>query len=131
HRHRHPLPTRRSSDLLDNSDRNRARFSLLGQILSAPYYQRLRTEEQLGYVVFATQFPQQTVPGLAFIVQSPDASPQDILDSSERFFADFEAVLANMGETEFQAYQQGLKTLLLEKPKNMGEKFARFWRDAD
>src|SRR5690606_23081209 len=31
----------------------------------------------------------------------------------------------------FQAYQQGLKTLLLEKPKNMGEKFARFWRDAD
>lgn len=116
---------------LDNSDRNRARFSLLGQILSAPYYQRLRTEEQLGYVVFATQFPQQTVPGLAFIVQSPDASPQDILDSSERFFADFEAVLANMGETEFQAYQQGLKTLLLEKPKNMGEKFARFWRDAD
>src|SRR5690606_32027636 len=55
----------------------------------------------------------------------------DILDSSERFFADFEAVLANMGETEFQAYQQGLKTLLLEKPKNMGEKFARFWRDAD
>src|SRR5690606_23266292 len=24
-----------------------------------------------------------------------------------------------------------LKALLLERPKNMGEKFARFWRDAD
>ena len=116
---------------LDNSDRNRARFSLLGQILSAPYYQRLRTEEQLGYVVFATQYPQQTVPGLAFIVQSPQASPQDIVDSSLRFFADFEATLANMSDAEFSSYRQGLKTLLLEKPKNMGEKFTRFWRDVE
>ena len=59
-------------------------------------------------------------------MQSPDASPQDILDSSERFFADFEAVLANMGETEFQAYQQGLKTLLLEKPKKHGGEICPF-----
>ena len=115
----------------DNSDRNRARYSLLGQILSAPYYQRLRTEEQLGYVVFATQYPQQTVPGLAFIVQSPHASPQDILDSSLRFFADFEATLAAMSDAEFNSYRQGLKTLLLEKPKNMGEKFTAFWRDVE
>lgn len=115
----------------DNSDKQRARFALLGQILSAPYYERLRTEEQLGYVVFATQYPQQTVPGLAFIVQAPKATPQQILASSERFFSDFSSTLKNMSAAEFDNYKKGLITLLTENPKNMGEKFARFWRDIE
>ncbi|MCD8522070.1 MAG: insulinase family protein [Saccharospirillaceae bacterium] len=115
----------------EGSDRNRARYALLGQILSAPYYQTMRTEQQLGYIVFATPFPQQTIPGLAFIVQSPEASPQTILDSSLKFFSDFEQQLGSMSEEEFNSYRQGLSTLLLEKPKNMAEKVARFWRDIE
>lgn len=115
----------------NNSDNARARFSLLGQILSAPYYHRLRTEEQLGYIVFATQYPQQTVPSLVFIVQSPQAKPQAIMESSAKFFHDFETVLNEMGEAEFQAYQKGLITLLLEKPKNMHDKSNRFWQDIE
>lgn len=116
---------------LDNSDYNRARYSLLGQILSTPYYQRLRTEEQLGYVVFATQMPLQTVPALAFIVQAPNATPEEIMASSQRFFKDFELQLQNMTAAEFLSFQQGLIMMLNEKPKNMGEKFARFWRDIE
>jgi len=115
----------------EGSDRNRARYALLGQILSAPYYQTMRTEQQLGYIVFATPFPQQTIPGLAFIVQSPEASPQAILDSSLSFFSNFEQQLGSMSEEEFNSYRQGLSTLLLEKPKNMAEKVARFWRDIE
>lgn len=115
----------------NNSDKERARYALLGQILSAPYYERLRTEEQLGYIVFATQYPQQTVPGLAFIVQAPKAKPADILTSTEAFFADFSSTLSQMSAEEFANYQQGLVTLLTQKPKNMGEKFARFWRDIE
>ncbi|WP_430461902.1 insulinase family protein [Thalassolituus sp. LLYu03] len=115
----------------ETSDRNRARYALLGQIMSSPYYQRIRTEQQMGYVVFATPFPQQTVPGLAFIVQSPESSPQEILDQSMLFFSDFEKQLADMSDEEFNSYRQGLVTLLTEKPKNMNEKAARFWRDID
>lgn len=115
----------------DNSDQQRARFALLGQILSAPYYNRLRTEEQLGYVVFATQYPQQTVPGLAFIVQAPQATPEHILQSSTQFFQDFRDTLAQMSAAEFDNYKQGLITRLTEQPKNMSEKFAHFWRDIE
>ena len=113
------------------SDHERARFALLGQILSAPYYERLRTEEQLGYIVFASQYPQQTVPGLAFIVQAPEATPQHIERSNERFFADFEPQLAAISDEEFESFKQGLITLLTEKPKNMGDKFVRFWREIE
>lgn len=113
----------------DNSDRSRATFSLLGQILSAPYYQYMRTEQQLGYIVFATPYPQQTVPALAFIVQSPETAPQQLLQHSEAFFHQYEEQLSAMTEDEFNNFKQGLINLLLEKPKNLAEKASRFWRD--
>ena len=115
----------------DTSDANRARYSLLGQILSSPYYQRIRTELQMGYVVFATPYPQRDVPALAFIVQSPSSAPQEILDQTLSFFAGYEQTLADMSDEEFASYRQGLITLLLEKPKNMNEKAGRFWRDIE
>lgn len=115
----------------NNSDRERARFALLGQIISSPYYERLRTEEQLGYIVFATQYPQQTIPALAFIVQSPHATPEQILTSSKKFFAEFEPTLAKLTPEEFASFQQGLTTMLTEKPKNMSEKVVRFMRDIE
>lgn len=115
----------------DNSDNLRARFALLGQIISAPFYERLRTEEQLGYIVFATQYPQQTVPALALIVQAPKATPEQILASSQAFLADYQEKISKLSAQEFESYKQGLITLLTEKPKNMGEKFSRFWRDIE
>lgn len=116
----------------DNTDdRSRAQFALLGQIISSPYYHELRTEQQLGYVVFATQYPQRTVPALLFVVQSPQATPQYIYEQSRAFFTAFKDRLASMDNDTFAAYQQGLISLLQEKPKNMSEKMARFWRDID
>ena len=112
-----------------NDDRSRARMSLLGQILSAPYYQYMRTEQQLGYIVFATPYPQQTVPALAFIVQSPEATPQQILEHSQTFFTNFASTLNAMSQDEFSNFKQGLINLLSEKPKNMAEKASRFWRE--
>lgn len=113
----------------DNDDRTRAAFALLGQILSAPYYQTMRTEKQLGYIVFASGFPQQTVPGLVFIVQSPTTKPDAISRHSEQFFADYAQQLAQLSEEDFSAFQQGLMNTLREPAKNMSEKAMRFWRD--
>ena len=115
----------------DNSDMTRARMALLGQILSAPYYQYMRTEQQLGYIVFAAVYPQRTVPGLVFIVQSPGVAPQQLMDHSITFWKQFEGQLAAMSEDEFQSFKDGLTSKLLEPPKNMGEKATRFWREID
>ena len=115
----------------DNSDTTRARMALLGQILSAPYYQYMRTEQQLGYIVFAAVYPQRTVPGLIFIVQSPGVAPQQLMDHSITFWKQFEARLADMSEVEFQSFKDGLTSKLLEPPKNMSDKATRYWREID
>lgn len=115
----------------DNSDASRAKVALLGQILSAPYYQYMRTEKQLGYIVFAAVYPQRTVPGLVFIVQSPGITPQDLMNHSTAFWTQFDTQLSTMSADEFKAFQDGLTSKLLEPPKNMSDKAARFWREID
>lgn len=112
----------------DNSDQLRASYALLGSILSAPYYQALRTEQQLGYIVFATPYPQKSVPGLLFLLQSPNTSPNDIRQASQKFFTQYAAILANMSEQEFASYQRGLVNRLRKPADNMQQKAARFWR---
>jgi secreted Zn-dependent insulinase-like peptidase len=113
----------------DTSDMARAEAGLLAQMISSPYYQYMRTEQQLGYIVFATAYPQKSVPGLLFIVQSPTASPEEMMNHSRIFFRDYEGKLETMSDEEFALFQEGLITRLAEKPKNMGEKAANFWAD--
>lgn len=113
------------------SDKARAHYALLAQIMSSPYYQWLRTEKKMGYIVSASPFPQNAVPGLIFIVQSPGASSADILAESEAFFSDFKQQLAELTAEEFDDHKQGLISRLVSKKKNMAEKVGHFWHNIE
>ncbi|MFT6189178.1 MAG: secreted Zn-dependent insulinase-like peptidase [Oleispira sp.] len=113
------------------SDNARAHYALLAQIISTPYYQWLRTEKKMGYIVSASPFPQNAVPGMIFIVQSPTASSADILAESELFFADFKQQLAQLSAKEFDDHKQGLISRLVSKKKNMAEKVGHFWHNIE
>ncbi|MDF1763600.1 MAG: insulinase family protein [Oleibacter sp.] len=113
----------------ESGDYARAKMGLLAQILSTPYYQLMRTEKQLGYIVFASAYPRQDIPGLIFIVQSPTSSVSEIWQHTQEFLTSYRATLDAMPEDEFELYKQGLISLLTEKPKNMGEKATRFWSE--
>ncbi|MEK9714181.1 MAG: insulinase family protein, partial [Thalassolituus sp.] len=113
----------------DSSDTARAEAGLLAQMIASPYYQYMRTDQQLGYIVFAMAYPIKAMPGLVFIVQSPTASPEEMIKHSDIFFRQYEATLSTMDDEEFGLFRQGLITRLLEAPKNMSEKSGVFWSD--
>lgn len=113
------------------SDESRAHYALLAQIISSPYYQWLRTEKKLGYIVSASPFPQNSVPGLIFIVQSPTVNSSDILKETEFFFNDFNSQLAELSIEEFEDHKQGLISRLVSKKKNMAEKVGHFWHNIE
>ena len=64
----------------------RARASLLRDMIGRWYFDDLRTNKQLGYVVYATDAHIGTTSGLRFMVQSPNSSPKAIMAHNERFF---------------------------------------------
>ena len=113
------------------SDKARAHYALLAQIISTPYYQWLRTDKKLGYIVSASPFPQNAVPGLIFIVQSPTASATEILAESELFFTGFKNQVTDLTAEAFEDHKQGLISRLVSKKKNMAEKVGHFWHNIE
>jgi len=109
----------------------RARFALLAQIVSSAFYNDLRTQNQLGYVVFASPYTLSEVPGLVFVVQSPTASPSAIESHINRFIREFSDRLTDMTDDEYHAQQQGLLSRILEREHDLNARSGRYWNELD
>lgn len=111
--------------------RERARFRLLAQIISSPFYEEIRTTRQLGYIVYATPFEMLETPALGFVVQSPSATLGDIDQAVRTFSEDFEKTLAGLSEARLEREKQAVVSRLLEQDRQLGEISGRYWREID
>ena len=109
----------------------RAHLALLGEMIKAPFYNQLRTEKQLGYVVGYTPFNMNRVPGMALYVQSPVATPQQLQQEIEAFLQQFNGIVAEMNNEDLLRYQQSVLATIEEEPKNLHELSSRFLHSLD
>lgn len=114
----------------DGSDLARAQVSMSAQMLKAGYFQQLRTEQQLGYVVFVSPMSLLHIPGLAFLVQSPSYPVGRIQAATDEFITARRKQLHGDGSAAlFEKQRSALLSQLQEKPKNLFERAQRFWSD--
>ncbi|XOV82989.1 MAG: insulinase family protein [bacterium] len=113
----------------DESLASRARSSLAAQIMHPSYFQELRTEQQLGYVVSVSNRPVARRGGVSFIVQSPNTSAAQLEQATLAFVDQFVSAWPQVSTAEFEQQKSGLITRLLEKPKNLNEASNRYWAD--
>ncbi|MGY4674353.1 pitrilysin [Ursidibacter arcticus] len=106
-----------------------SRALLLKNIISRWYFDDLRTDKQLGYVVYATTTAVGKTSGLQFLVQSPTASAQTIMQHNERFFAETFTKLKEMPQAEFEKYRNSLIELLQHKPESLEQEFSEYLTD--
>lgn len=119
---------------LQGSDRSleqRARVALLNEVISTPFYSRLRTEKQLGYIVFANYLPMSDVPGIALIVQSPVADPLKLANEYDLFMSQMLTELESLTDAQLEEFRQGLKSRLLQPDMRLSERSQRYWRELD
>lgn len=104
---------------------DQAKMMLLRQILESNFYSQLRTEQQLGYIVFLTSASFKDVPGSAFVVQSPGASVGTIKQAINNF------ILTSVDKfpVTLTDHQRALATKLLEKPQTLSQKAGLYWSD--
>lgn len=110
---------------------DRAMMGLISQIIGPAYYNQIRTEAQMGYVVFATPFTMMEVPALAFIVQSPGTPAAEIHSATREFLSQFENVLKTMPSEEFSRHKEALITRLTEEDKTLEQRADRYWTEID
>lgn len=115
----------------DRSPAERARYELLAQILEAPFYNDLRTEKQLGYVVSAGSLPLLEVPGITFLIQSPTTHPADLEANIAQFLASYRGAIAAMPEELFESHREGLLSRMLTREDRLQMRTDRYWSDLD
>lgn len=115
----------------DRSIKERAMFLLFDQILSSEYYAKIRTDKQLGYIVFATNFNLLEVPGLAFIVQSPNTDGLTLHQETQQFLQEQLGQLTTLEAEQLKRFQAAVTTRLMKKDNTLYAKSNHFWREID
>jgi protease-3 len=105
--------------------------SLLGQIIQPWFYSQLRTQEQLGYAVFAFPMSVGRQWGIGFLLQSNSKQPAYLYQRYQDFYPKTEKRLREMKEADFEQYKQAMINELKQRPQTLSEEAGRFSNDFD
>jgi insulysin len=114
--------------LLPGADaRHRAAAAVLGNFIAQPFFNELRTRQQLGYIVGAGSGATRRTRSLYFVIQSSTHAPDDLRTRAETFIATLPDQLAALPAAEFATLVAGARANLEEKPKSIADKAGRFF----
>lgn len=108
-----------------------ATSAVLAQIVQPWFYTQLRTEEQLGYAVFAFSMNVGRQWGMGFLLQSSDKQPAFLWERFKAFFPTAEAKLRAMKPQEFAQIQQAVIAQMLQAPQTLSEEASQLSKDFD
>ncbi len=111
----------------DPGHRARVVLGIAGQMIGPEFFNKLRTQDQLGYVVYAGAYPVREVPALYFVVQSPVTDTADLQKRFRSFLKDWQE--NGLDEKTYERNREALRVKLLEQPRNLWEAGDQFWRD--
>lgn len=102
---------------------------LTNLLLSEPFYDQLRSKEQLGYIVKAASM---TIGHLTnpyycyqFLIQSPVKQPEYLRDRIGKFIEDSKERVQNLGTDEFSELVESADRIVNRKDNNLHERFSR------
>ncbi|MBT3144057.1 insulinase family protein [Neptunomonas phycophila] len=113
------------------TEKEAAAVTLINEIFSAPFYSQLRTEQQLGYIVFASPMTIRKQPGMALVVQSPSTDIQVIKERMDAFMQAFTQQLKELDETTLNRFKASVLARINDQDRQLSDSTNRFWRDID
>ena len=115
----------------NTSVEEQAKLLLINQVISTDFYSSIRTDKQLGYIVFSTNFNLLDVPAIAFIIQSPVAKSDTLLKESLLFLDTQVDNLTNLSDENLNRYKSAVISKLLKQDNTLYSRSNRYWQDID
>ena len=106
---------------------DRVRFSLISSIIERPVFEILRTEHQLGYVVFGFTTVHLDILEIRILVQGFRQPPDNVELLIESAVSNLTGTFAGMTRNEFEVRKATLRRELKKPPANLAEFAGRFW----
>ncbi|GAB5558472.1 MAG: insulinase family protein [Synoicihabitans sp.] len=113
--------------LPDESPETRAAASVIGNFIRTPYFEELRTKQQLGYIVGSGDGASLRERVILFVIQSSEYSVDEQRARSEAFINELPDMLASLPAADWQTLIEGVRSQLEEKPKSIAEKANKFF----
>jgi insulysin len=112
----------------DNYDYNLvSKLYLLGTLIKEPFFDQLRTKEQLGYLVTSSVYSIIDSYGLIFMIQSPVQNSKYLAERITLFLNEFKSKLESYSDFEIQ--KNSLIMELSEPDKRIGQLGSRIIRE--
>eukprot|EP00933_Yihiella_yeosuensis_P038391 TRINITY_DN32328_c0_g1_i1.p1 TRINITY_DN32328_c0_g1~~TRINITY_DN32328_c0_g1_i1.p1 ORF type:complete len:661 (+),score=125.69 TRINITY_DN32328_c0_g1_i1:97-1983(+) len=102
-------------------------ITLACHIAGVSCYQKLRTEEQLGYIVQSYPWVENHVAGLAVLVQGNRMPPKEVDKRIEEWLTSFGEELEKMSDEEFQNNVQAVVSERTQRYSRMAQETNRHW----
>ncbi|KKO45932.1 hypothetical protein WG68_07960 [Arsukibacterium ikkense] len=97
--------------------------------LQPEFFNQLRNEEKLGYMVNVSNVTLSEHAGLAFIVQSPVLAASALQQRVDQFLLQYNEKLQQLTDEDFLQLKQGWLLELQRRPNNLEEEVATFRQD--
>ena len=111
-----------------DSTRSNMVLELFSQILKEPAFNVLRTQEQLGYIVFSGVRNVGGITGFQVLVQSTK-KPRFLNHRIEEFLKSARTLIEEMPDDEFNRHKEALAQKKLEKPKKLSSRFDKIYAE--
>jgi len=106
---------------------DRLRFSLISGIIDRPVFQILRTEHQLGYVVFGFATAHVDILEVRILVQGFRETPDVVATLIDQTVKNLTQSFHQMSPKEFEVRKDSLRCDLKKPAANLGEFAGHFW----
>ena len=97
------------------------------QVLFEPFFDTLRTKEQLGYSVSCGARHTHGMVGFGAQISSSRHSWSHLRDRLDRFFQEHRSVIAAMSDGEFEKHRAVMRAFKCQRDVGMGDDAARTW----
>ena len=111
----------------ESSPRLRATAQVLSNLINQPFYTEMRTEQQLGYIVWSVASDDKLPWYLYFIIQSASHPAHELAERAEKCIQGLGDQLAALPAEEFEAVKASLVETLKEKSKSIAEEAGRMF----
>ena len=99
------------------------------QYLSEPFFDDLRTKQQLGYVVFSRHEDIRDVLGCQFLIQSSHKSCEYLINCINIFLVQTRETIKNITDEIVVVQKQAVHTQIAEKDINLNRENGRYWNE--